>query len=100
MKNLKMKNVSMKEFKDFVLSQPDDRIIDFNYSSPEEIGCPLVHYSRNKFKRKVNDAGLYTVSTDRETIIFDNSVQAFMHKMIIQGVTRYKRVKTLIEKFN
>ena len=96
----KMKNVSMKEFKDFILSQPDDRIIDFNYSSPEEIGCPLVHYSRKKFKRKVNVAGLYTASTDRETIIFDESVQLFMHKMINQGVNSYKRVKNLIQKFN
>jgi len=100
MKNLKTKHVSMKEFKEFILSQPDDRIIDFDYFSPEEIGCPLVHYSRNKFKRKVKTVGLLTASTDRETIIFDSDVQIFMFKLINQKETSYKKVKKIISKFN
>lgn len=49
---MKDKNVSMTDFKEFVLSQPDDRMIDLLYSSPEDMGCPLVHYTRNKLREK------------------------------------------------
>lgn len=95
---MRIKNVSMTEFKEFVLSQPDDRMIDVNYSSPEDIGCPLVHYSRNKFKRKVNSVGLFTANTDRECVFFDNNVQLFIQKLLNYGAKDYKKAKSLIQK--
>ena len=95
---MKDKNVSMTDFKEFVLSQPDDRMIDLSYSSPEDMGCPLVHYTRNKFKRKVYGVGLFTANTDREYIFFDNNVQLFMQALLTHGASNYKKAKALIQK--
>ena len=95
---MKIKNVSMAEFKNFVLSQPDDRMIDFDYKSTEDLGCPLVHFTRNKFKRKVTSAGWFTTETDRHLVIFDDNIRLFMQPIMVQNVTTYKRVKTLIQK--
>ena len=98
MKKLIQKEISMKELKDFVLSQPDDRQIDLMYSSSESLGCPLVHFVRNKFKRKVVNAGFTSVATDRHVIIF-NDVADFMHKLFSSNSTSYKKAKQLIQKF-
>lgn len=102
---MKIKNVSMTEFKNFILSQPDDRMIDLLYSSSEDVGCPLVHYTRNKLKRKVTCVGICSAKTDRATFWFDDNVQMFMHKLFMhklltQGAQNYKKVKTLIQKFS
>ena len=95
---MKIKDVSMADFKKFVLSQPDDRMIDLLYSSSEDMGCPLVHYSRKKFKRKVYGVGLYTAETDREYIFFDTNIQLFMQALLTHGASNYKKAKALIQK--
>jgi hypothetical protein len=99
MKNLIQKNVSMKEFKTFVLSQPDSRLIDLDYTSSENLGCPLVHFVRKNFKRKVFRVGFSSAYTDRHAISFNGDVSDFMLELIRFNATSYKKAKKLIEKY-
>jgi hypothetical protein len=93
-----VKNVTFTEFKEFILSQPDDRLIDLLYISPCDLGCPLVHFVRNKFKRKVLSAGFSMVRTDRDVISFESSVGNFSSAAIQHRVENYKQAKRIIHK--
>lgn len=89
----------------FIKTQKDDRMINAQDASTDDIGDVLTHFGRHKLKKVVNSVGLTSINYGRvtkrfmvpETSTDTGLVWKFVEKMIAKDVKNYKQAKAIVD---